>query len=84
MVLTEGEEEAGSRGNVEEFTVVSDSGDTESKFATNDAAVPSALDSIIKGQEGPYLNIVSSDNNVLYSFDLSALDLERREGCPRQ
>jgi len=78
LVLTEGEEEAGSRGSAEEFAVVSDSGDTKNNFATNDAAVPSALDSIIKGQDGPHLNIMNSDNSVLYSFDLSLSTLETK------
>jgi len=71
LVLTEGEEETGSRENTEEFAVLSDSGDTQGKFGTNGAAVPSELDSIIEGQEGSFLNILSSDNEVLYSFNLS-------------
>jgi hypothetical protein len=70
LVLMEGDSEAATRADAVQFTVVSDSGDTQNKFATNDAAVPSALDSIIEGQDGSYLNILSSDNNVLYSFDL--------------
>jgi hypothetical protein len=71
LVLTEGEEETASRGNAEEFAVLSASGDPQGKFAANDAAVPSALDSIIEGQDGSYLNILSSDNSTLYSFYLS-------------
>ena len=55
-----------------QFTVVSDSGAKQSPFATNDGAVPSAIYSIIEVQEGSFLNMVPvSDNNVLYSFDLS-------------
>ena len=52
-----------------------------SKFATNSTEAPSAIDSIIKGQVGTYLNVVpaASDNNVLYSFDLSD---SRREFKP--
>jgi hypothetical protein len=78
LVLTEGEEEAGSRGNAEEFAVVSDSGDIQNKFAANDAAVPSALYPIVKGQDGVFLNMVpvGSDNNVLYSFDLNEAQRE--------
>jgi len=71
LVLTEGEEETASRGNAEEFAVLSASGDTQGKFAANDAAVPSALAPIIEGQDGSYLNILSSDNSTLYSFYLS-------------
>ena len=71
LVLTEGEEETASRGNAEEFAVLSASGDPQGKFAANDAAVPSALAPIIEGQDGSYLNILSSDNSTLYSFYLS-------------
>ena len=71
LVLTEGEEETASRGNAEEFAVLSASSDTQGKFAANDAAVPSALAPIIEGQDGSYLNILSSDNSTLYSFYLS-------------
>jgi hypothetical protein len=73
LVLTEGEEETGSRGNTEEFAVVSDSSDTQGKFAANGASVPSELDAFMKGQEGSYLNMVpvGSDNNMLYSFNLN-------------
>jgi hypothetical protein len=71
LVLTEGEEETASRGNAEEFVVLSASGDPQGKFAANDAAVPLEFDSIIEGQDGSYLNILSSDNSTLYSFYLS-------------
>jgi len=71
LVLTEGENGTSTRGEAEQFTVVSGSGDTQNKFATSDAAVPSALDSIIKGQDGLFLNMVPvGSDNVLYSFDL--------------
>jgi hypothetical protein len=78
LVLTEGEEEAGSRGNAEEFAVVSDSGETQNRFAPNDAAVSSEVASIMKEQDGPHLNIMNSDNSVLYSFDLSLSTLETK------
>ena len=76
LVLMEGEEGTANGGNLEEFVVVSDSRDTEHKFATSDAAVPSELDPIVEEQEGPYLNILSSDNNVLYSFSLNDPEIE--------
>lgn len=70
LVLMEAESEGATRGDAEAFAVVPASSDTHGKFATNDAAVPSALDSIMRGQEGSYLNILSSDNEELYSFNL--------------
>ena len=76
LILMEGEEGTANGGNLEEFVVVSDSRDTEHKFATSDAAVPSELDPIVEEQEGPYLNILSSDNNVLYSFSLNDPEIE--------
>jgi hypothetical protein len=78
LVLTEGEEETASRGNAEEFVVLSASGDPQGKFAANDAAVPLEFDAIVKGQYGTYLNMVpvGSDNNMLYSFDLDEAQRE--------
>lgn len=70
LVLGEGEDEIGSNENVEKFTVVTASSKTEDRFATNDATPRSEFDYIMKGQAGSYLNILSSDNNVLYSFNL--------------
>ena len=78
LVLMEGEGEAVARGELTQYTVVPVSSDMGSKFAPNDTAVPSALDSIIKGQDGPHLNIMNSDNSVLYSFDLSLSTLETK------
>jgi hypothetical protein len=72
VLLTEGEGGAATRADVVQFTVVSDSGAKQSPCATNDGAVPSDIYSIIEVQEGSFLNMVPvSDNNVLYSFDLS-------------
>ncbi len=61
------------RGEAEEYAVVQGSAVQPSPFATNGTEAPSAIDSIIKGQVGTYLNMVpaASDNSVLYSFDLS-------------
>jgi len=70
LVLSEGEEEIGSSENVEKFAVVAASSKTEDRFATNDATPRSEFDDIMKGQAGSYLNILSSDNNMLYSFNL--------------
>jgi hypothetical protein len=57
---------------------VSDSGETQNRFAPNDAAVSSEVASIMKEQDGPHLNIMNSDNSVLYSFDLSLSTLETK------
>jgi len=71
LVLMEGEGEAVAWGELTQYTVVPVSSDMGSKFAPNDTAIPSDFDPVIRGQEGQYLNILSSDNEVLYSFDLS-------------
>ena len=78
LVLTEGDTGAATRADAVQFTVVSDSGAKQSPFATNSAEVTSYLDSIMEGQDGPFLNMVpvGSDNNVLYSFDLNGAQRE--------
>ncbi len=72
LVVTESASEADARGEADEYTVVQGSAVQPSKFATNSTEAPSAIDSIIKGQVGTYLNMVpaASDNSVLYSFYL--------------
>jgi hypothetical protein len=77
LVLTEGDTGAATRADAVQFTVVSDSGAKQSPFATNSAEVTSYLDSIMEGQDGPFLNMVPvSDNEVLYSFDLNGAQRE--------
>ena len=74
VVLSEGGEGSGGGGEVEQFTVVPAPVDEESSFATNDAGTTgNALvwRSYMVGQDGPYLNMLNSDNSQFYSFDLS-------------
>jgi hypothetical protein len=72
LVLTEGENKTADQGDVIEFAVLPGADGDESPFAPSGPEDPSALDAIVKKQEGEFLNVVpaNSDNTVLYAFDL--------------
>jgi hypothetical protein len=78
LALAEGRGQTVAGEEAEEFEVVTASNTDQSPFATNSAEAQSALDSVIKGQKGIYLNMVpaASDNSVLYSFDLGTAQKE--------
>ena len=70
VVLLGVEEGSVHAGEVVEFAVVTASDTEYSPFATNNSKPHSTFYSIMEGQDESYLNMLSSDNNALYSFDL--------------
>jgi len=73
LVLTKDGNEVGTWGEVKAYSMVSASDVEPDRYATNDTeTMGSILYAIMKEQDGAYLNMVpaSSDNNLLYSFNL--------------
>ena len=73
LVLTKDGNEVGTWGQVKAYSMVSASDVEPDRYATNDTeTMGSILYAIMKEQDGAYLNMVpaSSDNNLLYSFNL--------------
>lgn len=71
VVLKEGGAEALAGGGAEEFAVVSVPDGSTVTLAPNDGHLSVMVDRVVEGQEGAWLNIVSSSYTELYSFDMT-------------
>jgi Putative zinc-finger len=76
LALTEGSGQTVAGVGAEEFSVVTASDTEYSPFATNNSKLQPTFYSIMEGQDESYLNMLSSDNNVLYSFNLGKAQKE--------
>ena len=76
IALMRVDEGAGSGEDLEKLAVVTASSPEEHRFSINDGATYYCWGSIIAGQDASYLNMLSSDNSELYSFNLKAAKKE--------
>ena len=75
IALMRVDEGTGSGEDLEKLAVVTASSSEEHRFSTNDGATY-YWSSIIEKQDASYLNMLSSDNSELYSFNLKAAKKE--------
>jgi len=76
IALMRVDEGTGSGEDLEKLAVVTASSSEEHRFSTNDGATYYYWSSIIEKQDASYLNMLSSDNSELYSFNLKAAKKE--------